>query len=85
MWEKRCKSHQLRLGIAPPARFGGAMRRSRAIAKKHAFLYVFSRAAKISKWHHFRQYRRIAVMFEQAKLQGTQMGPNGPPNAKGTA
>ena len=24
-------------------------------------------------------------MFEQAKLQGTQMGPNGPPNAKGTA
>ena len=55
------------------------------IAKKHAFLYVFSRAAKISKWHHFRQYRRIAAMFEQAKLQGTQMGPNGPPNAKGTA
>ena len=24
-------------------------------------------------------------MFEQAELQGTQMGPNGPPNAKGTA
>ena len=24
-------------------------------------------------------------MFEQAKLQGTQMGPNGPPNATGTA
>ena len=24
-------------------------------------------------------------MYEQAKLQGTQMGPNGPPNAKGTA
>ena len=23
-------------------------------------------------------------MFEQAELQGTQMGPNGPPNAKGT-
>ena len=24
-------------------------------------------------------------MFEQAELQGTQMGPNDPPNAKGTA
>ena len=24
-------------------------------------------------------------MFEQADLQGTQMGPNGPPSAKGTA
>ena len=24
-------------------------------------------------------------MFEQAELQGTQMGPNGPPNATGTA
>ena len=24
-------------------------------------------------------------MFEQAELQGTKMGPNGPPNAKGTA
>ena len=24
-------------------------------------------------------------MFEQAELQGTQMGPNGPPNSKGTA
>jgi len=24
-------------------------------------------------------------MFEQAELQGTQMGPNGPPSAKGTA
>ena len=24
-------------------------------------------------------------MFEQAELQGTQMGPNGPPNVKGTA
>ena len=24
-------------------------------------------------------------MFEQAELQGTQMGPDGPPNAKGTA
>ena len=24
-------------------------------------------------------------MFEQAKLQGTQMGPNGPPNPTGTA
>ena len=24
-------------------------------------------------------------MFEQAELQGTQMGPNGPPNAKETA
>ena len=24
-------------------------------------------------------------MFEQAELQGTQMRPNGPPNAKGTA
>ena len=24
-------------------------------------------------------------MFEQAELQGTQVGPNGPPNAKGTA
>ena len=24
-------------------------------------------------------------MFEQAELQGTQMGPNGLPNAKGTA
>ena len=23
-------------------------------------------------------------MFEQAELQGTQMGPNGPPNGKGT-
>ena len=27
MCKKRCKSHQLRLGIAPPARFGRAMRR----------------------------------------------------------
>ena len=26
-----------------------------------------------------------AAMFEQAELQGTQMGPNGPPTAKGTA
>ena len=42
----RCNSHQLRLGIAPPTRLGGAMRQSHAIAKKHAFLYVFSRAAK---------------------------------------
>ena len=42
----RCNSHQLRLGIAPPTRLGGAMRLSHAIAKKHAFLYVFSRAAK---------------------------------------
>ena len=24
-------------------------------------------------------------MFEQAELQGTQMGPSGPPNATGTA
>ena len=24
-------------------------------------------------------------MFEQVELQDTQMGPNGPPNAKGTA
>ena len=24
-------------------------------------------------------------MFEQAELRGTQMDPNGPPNAKGTA
>ena len=24
-------------------------------------------------------------MFEQAELRGTQMGPNGPPNAKETA
>ena len=24
-------------------------------------------------------------MFEQAELPGTQMGPNGPPNANGTA
>ena len=24
-------------------------------------------------------------MFEQSELHGTQMGPNGPPNAKGTA
>ena len=24
-------------------------------------------------------------MFEQAELQGTQLGPDGPPNAKGTA
>ena len=24
-------------------------------------------------------------MFEQAELQGTQIGPNGPPNTKGTA
>ena len=31
---------------AAPAGFGGAMRRSRAITKKHAFLYVFLRAAK---------------------------------------
>ena len=53
--------------------------------EKHAFLDVFSRAAKISKWRHFRQYRRFSAMFEQAELQGTQMGPNGPPNAKGTA
>ena len=30
----------------PPAGFGGSMRRSHAIAKKHAFLYVFSRPAK---------------------------------------
>ena len=27
----------------------------------------------------------ISAMFEQAELQDTQMGPNGPPNAKGTA
>ena len=58
------------------------MRRSHAIAKKHAFLCVFSRPAKISKWRHFRSYRRFAVMFEQAELRGTQVGPNGPPNAK---
>ena len=30
-----------------PAWLGGAMRRSHAIAKKHAFLYVFSRPAQI--------------------------------------
>ena len=51
--KKRCKTHQLRLGIAHPTRLGGAMRRSHAIAKKHAFLYVFSRAAKTSRWRHF--------------------------------
>ena len=33
----------------PPARLGGSMRRSRAIKKKHAFLYVFSHAAKMPK------------------------------------
>ena len=51
-------------------------------SQKHAFLCVFSRPAKISKWRHFRSYRRFAVMFEQAELRGTQVGPNGPPNAK---
>ena len=66
--------------------FGGAMRRSHATKKKHAFLDVFFHVQpKISKWRHFRQYRRFSAMFEQAELQGTQMGPNGPPNAKGTA
>ena len=29
--------------------------------------------------------RRFAAMFEQAELRGIPMGPNGPPNAKGTA
>ena len=37
------------------------------------------------KWRHFRSYRRFTAMFEQAELRGTQMGPNGPPNAKETA
>ena len=27
----------------------------------------------------------VSAMFEQAELIGTQMGPNGPPNAKGAA
>ena len=54
--------------------------------EKHAFLYVFFHVQpKISKWRHFRSYRRFAAMFEQAELRGIPMGPNGPPNAKETA
>ena len=36
----------MRKGKASPAGFGGAMRRSHAIKKKHAFLDVFLHAAK---------------------------------------
>ena len=54
LWTKLRGSHQPRLGLEPPAQFGGAMRRSGAIAKKHAFLYAFSRAAKTPRWRHFR-------------------------------
>ena len=47
----------------------------------------FSRAAKNIKMLPFPLIlpKVFLAMFEQAELQGTQMGPNGPLNAKGTA
>ena len=45
----------------------------------------FFTSSQNTKWRHFRSYRRFTAMFEQAELRGTQMGPNGPPNAKETA
>ena len=61
------------------------MRRSHATKKKHAFLDIFLRAAKNIKMAPFSLIPKCSAMFEQAELQGTQMGPNGPPNAKGAA
>ena len=49
------------------------------------FSHVFFTSSQNIKWRHFRSYRRFTAMFEQAELRGTQMGPNGPPNAKETA
>ena len=45
-WTEMGKNLRLGYTKPPPAGFGGSMRRSHAIAKKHAFLYVFSRPAK---------------------------------------
>ena len=47
--KKRRVCHQTNNTKPPPAGFGGAVRRSRAITKKHAFLCVFLRAAKNTK------------------------------------
>ena len=68
-----------------PAWLGGWMRWRHAITKKHAFLYFFSRAAKNIKLSTFALISKVSAMFEQAELQGTQVAPNGPPNAKGAA
>ena len=47
---------------------------------------VFLRAAKTPNGNIFVDIEGfLSAMFEQVELQGTQMGPNGPPNAKGTA
>jgi hypothetical protein len=48
-WGKRCGYLQTNHTKPPPAGFGGSMRQSRAIKKKHHFVYLFSRAAKTSK------------------------------------
>ena len=66
-----------------PAWLGGWVRWRHATTKKYAFLYVFSRAAKNIRMVTFSL--RFSAIFEQAELPGTQTGPNGPPNAKGTA
>ena len=56
---RRHKLRKIQTGLpgpnpkSPPAWLGGWMRWRRAITKKYAFLYVFSRAAKTSKWQHF--------------------------------
>ena len=48
-WPKRRRRLQTNHTKPPPAGFGGAVRRSRAITKKGAFLCVFLRAAKNTK------------------------------------
>ena len=48
-WAKTRRCLQTNHTKPTPAGFGGAVRRSRAITKKHAYLCVFSRAAKIPK------------------------------------
>ena len=74
MWQKRWISPQLRMGIAPPARFGGAMRRSHAIAKKHAFLDVFSRPAKISNDAIFVHIEGLRPCLSKPSYGATQWG-----------
>ena len=66
-WGKRRRYLETNHAKPPPARFGGSMRRSRAIKKKHAFLYVFSRAAKINS----SLRNKKAGPFGAAALQGS--------------